>query len=81
MLAQYCSSDKIEMDEMGWACGAYGGEDMGVYRILVGRDRRERDHWGDLGVDGSITLSIQVVGCGSMNWIELARDRDRWRHL
>jgi len=22
--AQYCSGDKIEKNEMGWACGAYG---------------------------------------------------------
>jgi len=23
-LAQYCAGDKIEKNEMGWACGAYG---------------------------------------------------------
>jgi len=39
---------------MGWACGAYGcGE--GVYRVLVGKPE-ERDHWGDLGVDGCVIL-------------------------
>jgi len=27
------------------------GEERGVHRVLVG-NRRERDHWGDLGVDG-----------------------------
>jgi len=26
-----------------------------VYRVLVG-NRRERDHWGDLGLDGWIIL-------------------------
>ena len=31
------------------------GEERGVYRVLV-RNRRERDHWGDLGVDGWIIL-------------------------
>ena len=39
---------------MGWACGAYGrGE--GVYRVLLGKPE-ERNHWGDLGVDGWIIL-------------------------
>jgi len=31
------------------------GEERVVYRVLVG-NRRERDHWGDLGVDGWIML-------------------------
>ena len=30
-------------------------EERGVYRVLVG-NRRERDHWGDLSVDGWIIL-------------------------
>jgi len=35
------------------------------------RNRRERDHWGDLGVDGWIILGwyLQEVGCGYMDWI------------
>jgi len=33
---------------------------------------REGDHRGDLGVD------LQEVGCGYMDWIGLAQDRDRW---
>ena len=24
ILTQYCAGDKIEKNEMGWACGAYG---------------------------------------------------------
>ena len=26
-------------------------------------------------------IDLQDVGCGSMDWIELAKDRDRWRAL
>ena len=46
-------------------------------------NRRERDHWGDLGVDGwdNIRMDLQEVGCGYMDWIGLAQDRDRWRTL
>jgi hypothetical protein len=44
---------------------------------------RERDHWGDPGVDGRIILGwiFQEVGCGCEDWIGLAQDRDRWRAL
>jgi len=36
---------------------------------------RPRSRWED-----SITI-LPEVGCGAMDWIELAQDRDRWRAL
>ena len=44
---------------------------------------RERDHWGDPGADGRIILRwiFRKYGCGGMDWIELAQDRDRWQAL
>jgi hypothetical protein len=43
---------------------------------------REKDHLEDLGVDGRIMLKWMlknwVWGGGGMDWIDLARDRDRW---
>ena len=38
--------DNIRMDLWG----------EGLYRVLVSRNWREGDHWGDLGVDGWIIL-------------------------
>jgi len=41
---------------MRWAGNvARMGEERGVYRVWWG-NRRERDNWGDLGVDGWIIL-------------------------
>jgi len=34
---------------------------------------RARRRWED-----NIKMDLQEVGCGSMDWIELAKDRDRW---
>ena len=30
LLTQYCAGDKIEKNEMSWACGSYGGGEGGV---------------------------------------------------
>jgi hypothetical protein len=43
--------DKIEKNEMGGACSAYGGEER-----LKQDFGRERDHLGDPGVDGRTIL-------------------------
>ena len=37
---------------------------------------RPRGRWKD-----KIKIDLQEVGCGGMDWIELAQDRDRWRAL
>ena len=35
-----------------------------------------RRSWED-----NIKMDLQEAGCGGMDWIELAQDRDRWRAL
>jgi hypothetical protein len=43
---------------------------------------RERDYPEDPGLDGRIIkMVLQKVGCGGVEWVELAQDRDRWRAL
>jgi hypothetical protein len=43
---------------------------------------RERDHLGDPCLDGTIILRwIFRKWDGGMDWIELAKDRDRWRAI
>jgi len=58
------------------------GKRTGVCRVLVGKHEGKRPHgrprrrWED-----NIKVDLQEMGCGDMDWIELARDRDRWRAL
>jgi len=52
------------------------------YRVLVWKPEgnlplgRPRRRWED-----NIKKDLQEVGCGDMDWIELAQDRDRLRAL
>jgi hypothetical protein len=58
------------------------GEKRGVYRVLLGKPEGKRPlgrpshRWED-----NIRMDLQEVGCGGMDWIGLALDRDRWRAL
>jgi hypothetical protein len=45
----------MEKNEMGGACGAYGGGERGALGV-GGGNLRERGHWGDPDVDGRIIL-------------------------
>jgi hypothetical protein len=37
---------------------------------------RPRSRW-----ENNIKMDLQEVGCGGMDWIELAQHKDRWRAL
>ena len=65
---------------MGGTCSTYGGE---FYTGFWWGNLRERDHFGRLRRrwEDNIKMDLQEVGCGDMDWIELAQGRDRWRAL
>jgi hypothetical protein len=72
----------IKSRRMRWAGRvARMGEERGAYRVLVAKLEgkrpmgRPRRRWVD------IRMNLQEVGCGYMDWIGLAQDRDRWRTL
>jgi len=67
----------IKSGRMRWAGHvACMGEERGMYRVLVGKPGvkrplgRPRHRWED-----NIERDLPEVGCGGMDWIELAHDR------
>jgi hypothetical protein len=56
------------------------GEERKGYRVLVGKPEgkrplgRPRRRW-----EGGIRMDLREIGWGSVDWIQLAQDRDRWR--
>ena len=82
----YCSPNivrVIKSRRMRWAGHvARMGEERVVYRFLVGKPEgrrplgRPRCRWVD-----NIGMDLHEVGCGYVNWIRLAQDRERWRTL
>ena len=58
------------------------GDRRGAFTVLVGKPEGKRPlgrprHRGD----DNIKMDLQEVGCGGMDWIKLAQDRDRWQAL
>jgi hypothetical protein len=58
------------------------GEERKVYKVLVGKPEvkrslgRTRRRW-----EAGIRMDFREFGCGSVQWIQLAKDTDRWRAL
>jgi hypothetical protein len=56
------------------------GERRGAYRALMGKPEgkrpleRPRRRW-----EHNIKMDLREVGCGGVDWIDLAQDRDRWQ--
>jgi hypothetical protein len=56
------------------------GEERKVYKVLMGKPERKRrlgrlrHRW-----ENGIIMDLREIGWGSVDWIQLAQDRDRWR--
>ena len=73
------AGDKIEKNEIGDVCSTYGSDERCI-QGFVGKTEgkrptgRPRRRWED-----NIKMHLQEVGCGGLDWIKLAQDRDRLR--
>jgi hypothetical protein len=53
-----------------------------MFRVLVGKPEGNRHlgtprrRWED-----GIRIDLRKIGCGGVDWMQLAQDRDRWRDL
>jgi hypothetical protein len=79
----YSSPDinrQVKSRRMRWAGHvARMGEERKVYKVLVGKPEgkrrlgRPRRRWED-----GIRMDLKDIGMGSVDWIRLSQDRDRW---
>jgi hypothetical protein len=66
---------------MGKVCSTHRKK-RNVHRVLVGNPEgmrplgRPRRRWED-----NIKMDLREIGCGGMDWINLAQDREQWPGL
>jgi hypothetical protein len=80
----YSSTDiirQVKSRRMRWAEHvARMGEDIKMYKILMGKPEgrrpleRPRRRWED-----GVRIDLREIGLGSVDWIRLAQDRNRWQ--
>jgi hypothetical protein len=71
---------QVKARQMKWAGHvACMGEERKVYKVLVGKPKekraleRPRHRWED-----GIRMDLRETGLGTVYWIRLAQERDRW---
>ena len=78
--------ERVRLTDSGTFQPSFGKRDFrsifGTVRVLVGKPEgrrplgRPRRRWED-----NIRMDLREVGCGCVDWMELAQDRDRWHAL
>ena len=61
-----------------------GSSSSNMWRVWVRRGESIASWWGNRRERGwvdNIRMDLQEVGCGHVDWIGLAQDRERWRTL
>jgi hypothetical protein len=57
-------------------------ERRGVCRVFVEKPEGKRPLWRPRRrLEDNIKMDLQEVGCGGMDWNNLAQDRERWPAL
>jgi hypothetical protein len=70
LLIQYCLGDSIDKNEMGVACSAYEGDEIRI-QGFGGGNLKERDHFGDPGLDGRIIRKWDVRVWTGSSWLRI----------
>ena len=71
---QYFSGDQIEKNKMGGACSTQGGDGRCIQDF--GRKPKGKTTLGRPSYrwEDNVKMDIQEVGCGGMEWIDVAQD-------
>jgi hypothetical protein len=58
------------------------GAKRNACRVLVGKPERKRPlERARRGLVDNIQMDLIEIGCGGMDWNDVAQDRDQWRAL
>jgi hypothetical protein len=70
----------IKPRRMGWTGHVGHWEKRNACKVLVGKPEGKRP-LGRLrhGWEDNINMNLRIIGCGGMDWIELAQVNDQWQ--
>ena len=73
------SGDKIKKDETGGACSTYGVGDSTQALCWVNLKQAAQKIWAE--TEDNIKMDLKRIIWEGVGWIQLARDRDKWRDI